>query len=185
MLQVISEKSQQSLAVSRGANRPRQKKLVGEAHMELVRKYPVPIAAGVAAVIVVFAFVVLATIFGWWPVVLDIVLVLAALVSLGLLGALVYAVLSFTRTALQIRSELMPVLESLKTTSNAVREGAKTATTFGVSPAVRTASLLASAGSFATVVLGRGQVQKRADRRQKRRMQLEREMAKDELNGHS
>ncbi|MGO8948603.1 MAG: hypothetical protein ACLQUY_13270 [Ktedonobacterales bacterium] len=153
--------------------------------MELVKKYPLPVAAAAALVIIVVAFVVLATIFGWWPVVLDIVLVLAALISMGLLGALVYAVLSFTRTALEIRGELMPVLESLKTTSSAVREGAKTATTFGVSPAVRTASLLASAGSFATIVLGRGQAQKRAERRQKRRMAIEREIAKEELNGLS
>jgi uncharacterized membrane protein len=153
--------------------------------MEFVRKYPIPVAAGVVAVLIILAFFIVATIFGWWPVVLDIVLVFAALVSLGLLGALVYAVLSFTRTALDIRSEIMPVLESLKTTTSAVREGAKTATTFGVSPAVRTASLLAGAGSIATVVLGRGQVQKRAERRQKRRMQIEREIAKGELNGRS
>ena len=153
--------------------------------MEFVKKYPIPVVAGAAALIILLAFFILATVFSWWPVVLDIVLVLAALVSLGLLAALVYAVLSFTRTALEIRSELMPVLQSLKTTTNAVREGAKTATTFGVSPAVRTASLLASAGTFATIVLGRGQVQKRANRRQKRRMQIEREIAKDELNGLS
>jgi hypothetical protein len=153
--------------------------------MEFVRKYPIPVAAGVVAVLVILAFFIVATIFGWWPVVLDIVLVFAALISMGLLGALVYAVLSFTRTALEIRGELMPVLESLKTTTNAVREGAKTATTFGVSPAVRTASLLAGASSIANVVLGRGQVQKRAERRQKRRMQIEREIAKGELNGRS
>jgi uncharacterized membrane protein len=153
--------------------------------MEFVRKYPIPVAAGAAGLIIILAFFILATIFGWWPVVLDIVLVFAALVSAGLLGALVYAVLSFTRTALDIRSEIMPVLESLKTTTSAVREGAKTATTFGVNPAVRTVSLLAGASSIATVVLGRGQVQKRAERRQKRRMQIEREIAKGELNGHS
>jgi hypothetical protein len=153
--------------------------------MELVRKYPIPVVAGVVAVLVIIAFFVVATIFGWWPVLLDIVLVFAALVSLFLLAALVYAVLSFTRTAVDIRNEIMPVLESLKTTTNAVREGAKTATTFGVSPAVRTASLLAGASSIANVVLGRGQVQKRAERRQKRRMQIEREIAKGELNGRS
>ncbi len=153
--------------------------------MEFAKKYPVPVAIVAALLIIVLAFVILATIFGWWPVVLDIVLVIAALVSLVLLAALVYAVLAFTRTALEIRDELMPVLQSLKTTSNAVREGAKTATTFGVSPAVRTASFLASAGSFATVVLGRGQALKRSDRRQKRRLQIERDIAKGELHGRS
>jgi uncharacterized membrane protein len=152
--------------------------------MEFVRKYPIPVIGGVVAVIVIVAFFVLATIFGWWPVVLDIVLVIAALLSMALLGALVYAVLSLTRTALQIKSEVMPVLQSLKTTSSAVRESAKTASTFGVSPAVRTASLLAGVGSVASVVMGRGQVQKRSERRQKRRQEIEREMAKEELNGH-
>ncbi len=152
--------------------------------MEFVRKYPIPVIGGVVAVIVIVAFFVLSTIFGWWPVVLDIVLVIAALLSMALLGALVYAVLSLTRTALQIKSEVMPVLQSLKTTSSAVRESAKTASTFGVSPAVRTASLLAGVGSVASVVMGRGQVQKRSERRQKRRQEIEREMAKEELNGH-
>ena len=153
--------------------------------MEFVRKYPIPVAAGVVAVIVIVVFVVLATIFGWWPTTLDIVLIVAALLSLVLFAALVYAVLSLTRTALEIKSEMMPVLESLKTTSSAVREGAKTASTFGVSPAVRTASFLAGAGTIATTVLGRGQVQRRAERRQKRRLEIEHEIAKSELNGHS
>src|SRR5215469_17382071 len=97
--------------------------------MEFVRKYPIPVAAGAVGVLVIIAFVVLATIFGWWPTTLDIVLVVAALLSLVLFAALVYAVLSLTRTALQIKGEMMPVLESLKTTSSAVREGAKTAST--------------------------------------------------------
>jgi hypothetical protein len=153
--------------------------------MEFVRKYPIPVAAGAVGVLVIIAFVVLATIFGWWPTTLDIVLIVAALLSLVLFAALVYAVLSLTRTALEIKGEMMPVLESLKTTSSAVREGAKTASTFGVGPAVRTASFLAGAGSIATAVLGRGQVQKRAERRQRRRMQIEHEIAKSELNGHS
>jgi hypothetical protein len=153
--------------------------------MEFIRKYPIPVAGGAVAVIIILAFFVLATIFGWWPVTLDIVLIVAALLSLVLFAALVYAVLSLTRTALQIKAEMMPVLDSLKTTSSAVREGAKTASTFGVGPAVRTASLLAGAGTIATTVLGRGQVQRRAERRQKRRMQIEHENAKSELNGHS
>jgi hypothetical protein len=153
--------------------------------MEFVRKYPIPVAAGVVAVIIILAFFILATIFGWWPTTLDIVLIVAALLSLVLFAALVYAVLSLTRTALEIKAEMMPVLESLKTTSSAVREGARTASTFGVSPAVRTASFLAGASSIATTVLGRGQVQRRAERRQKRRLQIEHEIAKSELNGHS
>ena len=141
--------------------------------------------AGIAAVILLIAFFVLATIFGWWPVVLDIVLVVAAVLSGVLLGALVYAVFKLTRTVLEIRDEVMPVLNSLQTTSNAAREAAKTATAFGVDPAVRTASMIAGAGQVASVVLGRGQVVKRSEQRQRRRAEIERELAaRGELNGY-
>lgn len=140
---------------------------------------------GVVAVVVGIAFFVGATIFGWWPVVLDIVLVLAALLSGVLLGALVYAVLRLTRTVVDVKNEIMPVLNSLQTTSNAAREAAKTATAFGVDPAVRTAGMIAGAGQVASVMLGRGQAIKRSEQRQKRRAEIEREMAaRGDLNGY-
>lgn len=146
---------------------------------------PWVVIAGIAAVILIIAFFVLATIFGWWPVVLDIVLVVAAVLSGVLLGALVYAVLKLTRTVIEIRNEVMPVLNSLQTTSNAAREAAKTATAFGVDPAVRTAGMIAGAGQVASVVLGRGQAVKRSEQRQRRRAEIERELAaRGELNGH-
>jgi len=54
-----------------------------------------------------------------------------------------------------------------------------------VAPAVRTASVLAGAGEVAAVVLGRGHANKRAERRQKRRQEIERELAaRGELDGH-
>src|SRR5262245_12285967 len=131
------------------------------------------------------AFFIAATALGWWPVVLDIALVFAALVSIALLGFLIWAVLNLTRTIVQVKDELMPVLENAKTTTNAVREGAKTATVFGVDPAVRTAGLMAGASQVAAVILGRGEARKRAERRQKRRREIERELAaREELNGH-
>lgn len=145
------------------------------------------IAAIVAAVVVVIAILLAIwfTIAGVWPVVLDIVLVVTALVSMVLLAALIYAVVSFTRTVLNVKDEMMPVLESLKTTSNAVREGAKTASAFGVDPAVRTASVLVGAGEVASVLLGKGEAKKRADKRRKRRMEIERELAdRGQLNGY-
>jgi ABC-type multidrug transport system fused ATPase/permease subunit len=142
------------------------------------------IIAGVVLVIAI-ALAIWFTIAGWWPVVLDIVLVVTALVSMVLLAALVYAVISFTRTVLNVKDEVMPVLESLKTTSNAVREGAKTASAFGVDPAVRTASVLVGAGEVASVLLGKGEAKKRADKRRKRRMEIERELAdRGQLNGY-
>lgn len=137
------------------------------------------IAIGAVAVALIIAFVVVATIFGWWPVVLDITLVVAAIASLALLSALIYAVLSLTRTILRIRDELMPTLESLKTTSATVRETARTASAFGVQPAVRTASAVLGAREIASVVLGRGQARTRSEKRQRRRQELEREMERE------
>ncbi len=147
---------------------------------------PRPVLIGaIVAVVLAIAFFVVATVFGWWPVVLDIVLVGAALLSGVLLGALVYAVLKLTSTVVDIKNEVMPVLNSLQTTTNAAREAAKTATAFGVDPAVRTAGMIAGAGQVASVVLGRGQVLKRSEQRQKRRMEIERELAaRGELNGY-
>ncbi len=132
---------------------------------------------GIAAFVVLLALAVVFTIFGWWPIVVDIVLVIAALTTAGMVLALILAVINLTRTIREIRDELTPVLESLKSTSSAVRETAKAATSFGVAPAVRTASFVVGATEIASVVLGRGKARKRAQERQKRRAQIEREMA--------
>lgn len=146
---------------------------------------PYVIGGAVAALIIAIGLIVWFTIAGAWPVVVDIVLVFTALTGAAVVLALAVAVFFLTRTVLQVRDEVMPVLESLKSTSSAVRETAKTAGAFGVNPAVRTASMLAGAGEIAAVVLGRGHVQKRAEKRQKRRQEIERELAaKGELNGH-
>jgi hypothetical protein len=138
------------------------------------------IAAAVVATLIIIGFVVVATLFSWWPVVVDITLCVAALASLILLSALIYAVFSLTRTALRIRDELMPILESLKTTATTVRETARTASSFGVQPAVRTASAVLGAGEIASVILGRGQARSRSEKRQRRRQELEREMEREE-----
>lgn len=143
------------------------------------------IYGGIALGVLLVIFFIVATVFGWWPVVVDVVLVLTALVSMVLLAALIYAVLRLTRTAIDIKNELMPVLQSLKTTSSAAREAAKTATAFGVNPAVRTAGMLVGAGEVASVILGKGEAKKRAERRQRRRVEIERELAqRGELDGY-
>lgn len=139
------------------------------------------IAVAVVTLGAIIAFAVVATIFGWWPVIVDITLVVAALASLVLLSALIYAVLSLTRTVLRIRDELIPTLESLKSTSATVRETARTASSFGVQPAVRTASAVLGAGEIASVILGRGQARSRSEKRQRRRQELEREMEREEM----
>ena len=144
----------------------------------------IAIIGGVAFVVLV-VLAVLFTIFGWWPVVVDIVLVIAALTTAIMVLALILAVINLTRTIREIRDEMMPVLESLKSTSSAVRETAKAATSFGVAPAVRTASFVVGVTEIASVVLGRGKTRKRAQDRQKRRAQLEREMAaRGDSHGH-
>lgn len=132
---------------------------------------------GGVAVVVLLALAIVFTIFGLWPIIVDIVLVIAALTTAGMVLALILAVINLTRTITEIRDELTPVLESLKSTSSAVRETAKAATSFGVAPAVRTASFVVGATEIASVVLGRGKARKRAQDRQKRRAQIEREMA--------
>jgi ABC-type multidrug transport system fused ATPase/permease subunit len=146
----------------------------------LAEKKNLIIAGAVAAVLIIIVFVVVATIFSWWPVVVDITLVFAALASLVLLGALIYAVFSLTRTVLRIRDELIPTLASLKTTSATVRETVGAASSFGVQPVVRTASAVLGAGEIATVILGRGQARSRSEKRQRRRQELEREMEREE-----
>ena len=147
---------------------------------------PMLIGAAIAIPLIIIALIVWFSIAGWWPTVLDIVLFIVVLISALMLLALTAAVFFLARTALEIKNELVPVLDSLKTTSTAVRETAKTAGAFGVSPAVRTASVLAGAGEVAAVVLGKGHAQKRAEKRQKRRHEIERELAaKGELDGYS
>lgn len=150
------------------------------------KRKPMLIGFGIAIPLILIALIAWFSIAGWWPTVLDITLFIVVLISALMLLALTAAVFFLARTALEIKNELVPVLDSLKTTSTAVRETAKTAGAFGVSPAVRTASVLAGAGEVAAVVLGKGHAQKRAEKRQKRRQEIERELAaKGELDGYS
>jgi len=159
--------------------------------MHIPNKTLIIVGAVVAAVIVI-AFVVVATIFGWWQIVVDITLTLAAAISLALLALLTYAVFALTRTVLTIRDEVMPTLDSLRETTATVRETARAASAFGVQPTVRTASSVLGASEVASVVFGRGKALSRAEQRQRRRQEIEREMivseardeARSELNGH-
>ena len=122
---------------------------------------------------------------GWWPVVRDIVIVATALLSLILLACLGFAVLYLTTTILSVKRELTPVLESLKSTSQSVSETARVASDLGVAPTVRTASVLVGAAEAASVILGRGHVRSRAQKRAQRRQEVERELtARGELDGH-
>lgn len=146
--------------------------------MENVQRYkPYIIIGAIVAAAVVIAFVIVATWLGWWPVVVDIVLVLTALLSLIMLGALTFATIVLIRTIQGTRDEIMPVLESLKATTSTVQATAKTASAFGVGPSVRTASFVVGVGEIASTILGRGRPRKRAEQRQQRRREIEREMS--------
>jgi hypothetical protein len=134
--------------------------------------------AGVLAIVTIGSLVVF-TILGWWPVVVDIVLAFTALASMVMLLVLIVAVFFFIRMLREFRAELTPVLESLKATSNAVQATASTASNFGVKPAIRTASFMVGAGEVASLVLGRGHARKRSEKRQRRRHEIEREMASE------
>lgn len=144
------------------------------------------------ALLIVIAFVVVATIFGWWQIVVDITLTLAALISMALLGALTYAVFTLIRTVLKIRDDVMPTLDSLRETGATVRETARAASAFGVQPTVRTASSVLGASEVASVIFGRGKALSRAEQRQRRRQEIERELtvsearaeARSDLDGH-
>jgi hypothetical protein len=140
----------------------------------------------VAAVLaVIIAAVVLITLNGLWPVVRDIVIVITALVSLVLLAFLGLAVIYLTVTIIDVKRELTPVLESLRTTSQSVSDTARVASDLGVAPTVRTASVLVGAAEAAGIILGRGHVRTRAQRRAQRRQEIERELAaRGELNGN-
>lgn len=146
--------------------------------MENVQRYkPYIIIGAIVAAAIVIAFVIVATWLGWWPVVVDIVLVVTALISLVMLGGLTYATIVLIRTIQGARDEIMPVLESLKATTSTVQATAKTASAFGVSPSVRTASFVVGAGEIASTIFGRGRPRKRSEQRQQRRREIEREMS--------
>jgi hypothetical protein len=141
------------------------------------RQLYIYIGAGIVAVVLILAFAILATIFGWWPVVLDIVLVLVVLLNGVLLTFLTLAVINFMRTIREMRSEIMPVILSLRDTTTTVRETAKTASSYAVNPVARTASLVLGAAGVAGIVIGPGKTRRRAQERQKRREEIEKQKA--------
>jgi hypothetical protein len=135
------------------------------------------IGGGIAALVIILAFAVVATIFGWWPVILDIVLVLVVLLNGVLLTFLTLAVINFMRTIREVRSEIMPVILSLRDTTTTVRETAKTTSSYAINPVARTASLMIGAAGVAGIVIGPGRTRRRAQERQKRREEIEKQKA--------
>lgn len=135
------------------------------------------VLGAVAAVLIAIGLVIWFSVAGWWPIVLDVVLAFAALSTLLFVAALTVAAFYLLRLFQEFKHDITPVLDSLKATSNTVRATASTASNFGVKPAVRTASFVIGAGEVASVILGRGKARARAEKRQKRRQEIERELA--------
>jgi len=135
------------------------------------------IGIGIVAVVLILTFAILATIFGWWPVVLDIVLVLVVLLNGVLLTFLTLAVINFMRTIREMRAEITPVILSLRDTTTTVRETAKTTSSYAINPVARTASLVIGAAGVAGIVIGPGRTRRRAQQRQKRREEIEKQKA--------
>jgi hypothetical protein len=142
------------------------------------RRMRLYIIIGIAAAVLILAFAVVATIFGWWPVVLDLVLVIVVLLNGVLLTFLGWAILTVIRTIREMRAEITPIIGSLADTATTVQETAKTTTgRFGLGPVVRTATLLMSAAGVARIMLGPRRASTRADARQQRREEVDQQIA--------
>jgi len=131
--------------------------------------------------IISVGLIVLFSILGIWPQVRDVALVVLAVATFGALGLLSYAAFVLISLALQVKKELTPVLDSLRDTTDTVRETAKVASELTVTPGVRAASAVLGAAQVAGIFFGTGRARKRAEKRAQRR----REMAeKGEINAY-
>lgn len=134
---------------------------------------------GAATIIIAVGLIWTITYFGVWSQVRDAFLVGLAVATFATLGILSYAVFVLVSLGLQIKKEITPVLDSLKDTTDTVRETAKVASDLTVTPGVRAASMLLGATQVAGVFFGVGRARKRAEKRAQRRREL---AAKGELN---
>ncbi len=134
---------------------------------------------GVVALIIAVGLIWTVSYFDVWPQVRDAFLVALAVATFAALGLLSYAVFVLVSLGLQIKKEITPVLDSLRDTTDTVRETAKVASDLTVTPGVRAASMLLGATQVAGVFFGVGRARKRAEKRAQRRREL---AAKGELN---
>jgi len=141
------------------------------------------ITIGVIVTILVLAFAIVATIFGWWHVVLDfdldldLVLVIVVLINAIMLAFLAWAIFTVIRTIREMRAEITPIIGSLGETPTTVTETAKVTQLFGLRPVARTATLLVSAAGVAQRMLGRSKTPTRGEARQTRREEVDQQIA--------
>ena len=137
------------------------------------------IIGGLVTVIVAVGLIWLVSYFGVWPEVRDGFLVGLAVATFVALGLLSYAVFVLISLALQVKKEITPVLDSLKDTTDTVRETAKVASELTITPGVKAASLLLGVAQVTGIFFGVGRARKRAEKRAKRRKEM---AAKGDLN---
>ena len=130
--------------------------------------------AGLVLLIIVVGLIWLISYFGVWPEVRDAFLVALALGTFVALGFLSYAAFVMISLAIQVKKEITPVLDSLRETTDTVRETAKVASDFTITPGVKAASALVGAAQVAGVFFGVGRARKRAEKRAQRRRELAR-----------
>jgi hypothetical protein len=134
------------------------------------------IILGVAGAILFLAFAVVATIFGWWPVALDLVPVIVVLRNAVMLAVLASAIITAIGAIREMRAEIRPIIGSLGETATTVTEAAKVTRLFGLCPVQWTATVLVSAAGVALVTLGRGNTSRRAAARRRRREEVDQQI---------
>jgi hypothetical protein len=139
------------------------------------------IVGGLVFLIVGVGLIVLFSILGIWPQVRDVSLVILAVATFAALGFLSYAIFIMISLGLQVKKELTPVLDSLRDTTDTVRETAKVASELTVTPGVRAASVLLGTAQVAGIFFGVGRARKRAEKRAQRRKEM---AAKGELDAY-
>lgn len=139
------------------------------------------ILGGIVFLIVAVGLIWTISYFGVWPQVRDAFLVALAVATFAALGLLSYAVFVLISLALQVKKELTPVLDSLRDTTDTVRETAKVTSELTVAPGVRAASAVIGAAQVAGIFFGSGRARKRAEKRAQRRREM---AAKGELDGY-
>jgi hypothetical protein len=131
----------------------------------------------IGALLFILASVALAvwfSILGIWAEVRDAFLVGLAVVTFVALAILAYAAFVMISLAVQIKKEITPVLDSLRETTDTVRETAKVANELTLTPGVKAASALIGAVQMAGIFFGIGRARKRAEKRAQRRRELAR-----------
>lgn len=139
------------------------------------------VLGGIISLIIAAGLIWLISFFGVWPQVRDAFLVALALATFVALGLLSYAAFVLISLGLQVKKELTPVLDSMRETTDTVRETAKVASELTVTPGVRAASIMLGAAQVAGVFFGTGRARKRAEKRAQRRKEL---AARGELNAY-